>query len=62
MICQLYLKPQDEVIVPQYSFLMYRIYAKIVGAKVIFAKEKNFKVSVSEIIKKLPKKLKLFFC
>ena len=25
MICQLYLKSSDEVIVPQYSFLMYRI-------------------------------------
>ena len=60
MICQLYLKPSDEVIVPQYSFLMYRIYAQIVGAKVIFSKEKNFKVSVSGIIKKVTKKTKLF--
>ena len=46
MLCQLFLKPKDEVILPQFSFLMYRIYAKIVGAKVVFAKEKNFKVSV----------------
>jgi histidinol-phosphate aminotransferase len=61
MICQLYLKPQDEVIVPQYSFLMYRIYAKIVGAKVIFSKEKNYKVSVSEILKKVYKKTKIVF-
>ena len=55
MLCQLFLNPKDEVIVPQYSFLMYRIYAKIVGAKVIFAKEKNFKVSISEIIKNVSK-------
>ena len=61
MICQLFLKPSDEVIVPQYSFLMYRIYAQIVGAKVIFSKEKNFKVSVSEIIKKISKKTKIVF-
>ena len=61
MICQLYLKPSDEVIVPQYSFLMYRIYAKIVGAKVIFSKEKNFKVSVSEIIKRVTSKTKIVF-
>ena len=61
MICQLYLKPSDEVIVPKYSFLMYRIYAQIVGAKVIFSKEKNFKVSVSEIIKKVTKKTKIVF-
>jgi histidinol-phosphate aminotransferase len=61
MICQLYLKPSDEVIVPQYSFLMYRIYAQIIGAKVIFSKEKNFKVSVSEIIKKVTQKTKIVF-
>ena len=61
MICQLYLKPSDEVIVPQYSFLMYRIYAQIVGAKVIFSKEKNFKVSVPEVIKKVTKKTKIVF-
>jgi len=61
MICQLYLKPSDEVIVPKYSFLMYRIYTKIVGAKVVFSKEKNFKVSVSEIIKKVTKKTKIVF-
>ena len=61
MICQLYLKTSDEVIVPQYSFLMYRIYAQIVGAKVIFSREKNFKVSVPEIIKKVTKKTKIVF-
>ena len=61
MICQLYLKTSDEVIVPQYSFLMYRIYAKIVGAKVVYSKEKNFKVSVPEIIKKVTKKTKIVF-
>jgi len=61
MVCQLYLNPLDEVIVPQYSFLMYRIYAKIVGANVILAKEKNFKVSVEEIIRKVSKKTKIVF-
>ena len=61
MICQLYLKKSDEVIVPQFSFLMYRIYAKIVGAKVVFSKEKKFKVSVSEVIRKVTKKTKIVF-
>ena len=61
MLCQLFLKPKDEVIVPQFSFLMYRIYAKIVGANVIFAKEKKFKISVLEIIKKVTKKTKIVF-
>jgi len=61
MLCQLFLKPNDQVIVSQFSFLMYRIYAKIVGAKVVFAKEKKFKASVSEIIKKVTKKTKIVF-
>ena len=61
MLCQLFLKSKDEVIVPQFSFLMYRIYARIVGANVIFAKEKKFKVSVSEIIKKVTNKTKIVF-
>jgi len=61
MLCQLFLKSNDEVIVPQYSFLMYRIYSKIVGAKVVFSKEKNFKISISEILKKVTKKTKIVF-
>jgi len=61
MICQLYLNHSDEVIIPEYSFLMYRIYTKIIGAKVVYAKEKNFKVSIEEIIKKVSKKTKIVF-
>jgi len=61
MLCQLFLRPKDEVVVPQFSFLMYRIYAKIVGANVIFAKEKKFKVSIPEIIKKITNKTKIVF-
>ena len=61
MLCQLYLNTKDEVIVPEYSFLMYRIYAKIAGAKVLFAKEINFKISIKEILKKVTKKTKIVF-
>ena len=61
MICQLFLKKGDEVIVPQYSFLMYRIYAKIVDAKVKFSKEINFKISIQEILKKVTRKTKIVF-
>ena len=61
MLCQLFLKSKDEVIVPQFSFLMYRIYSKIVGAKVVFAKEKKFKVSISEMLKKVTRKTKIVF-
>ena len=61
MICQLFLKPKDEVVVPQYSFLMYRIYTKIIGAKVVFAKEVKFKVSNAEILKKVTRNTKVVF-
>ena len=61
MLCQIYLNPSDEVIVPEYSFLMYRIYAKIAGAKVIFAKENNFKISINKILNKVNKKTKIVF-
>ena len=61
MLCQLFLNKSDEVIVPKYSFLMYRIYPKIIGAKVIFANEINFKVSVKEILRKVTKKTKMVF-
>ena len=61
ILCQLYLNPKDEVIVPEYSFLMYRIYANIVDAKVKFAKEINFKISNSEILKKVTKNTKIVF-
>ena len=40
---------------------MYRIYAKIVGAKVVYSKESNFKVSIKEILKKVTKKTKIVF-
>jgi len=61
MLCQLFLNKGDEVIVPEYSFLMYRIYAKIVGAKVIYSKENNFKISIKEILKNVSKKTKIVF-
>ena len=61
MICQLFLNKGDQVIVPEFSFLMYRIYAQIVGAKVVFSKERNFKVSNNEILKKVSNKTKIVF-
>ena len=49
------------MIVPEFSFLMYRIYASISGAKVVFSKEKNFKISIDNIINKVNKKTKIVF-
>ena len=61
LICKAYLKKGDEVIVPKYSFIIYRLYSKNNGAKVIYAKEKNFTVSVTDIISKVTKKTKIVF-
>ena len=61
MLCQLFLTKGDQVIVPEFSFLMYRIYSSISGAKVIFAKENDFRISIDNIIKKVNKKTKIVF-
>jgi histidinol-phosphate aminotransferase len=61
LICQLFLKPRDEVIIPQYSFLMYRIYSKINGGKIIHARENNYQVCIDEILKKVSNKTKIVF-
>ena len=60
-VCNAFIKKNDEVIVPKYSFIIYRIYSKVNGAKVIFAKEKNFTISVKDILSKVTRKTKLVF-
>ncbi len=59
--CQAFLEKGDEVIVPEFSFLMYRIYAQINGAKVVYAKEKNFKIDINSILNCVSKKTKIVF-
>tara|TARA_Y100000741_G_scaffold357960_1_gene336467 strand:- start:202 stop:1281 length:1080 start_codon:yes stop_codon:yes gene_type:complete len=61
LICKLFLKPGDEVIVSKFGFIMHRIYASLHEAKVSFAKEKNYKISVNEILKKVSRKTKIVF-
>ena len=60
-ICKAFIKKNDEVIVPKYSFIIYRIYSKINGAKIIYAKEKNFTISVKDILSKVTRKTKVVF-
>ena len=59
--CKLFLELGDEVIVTEFGFIMHRIYAALHGAKVLFAKEKNFKASVDEILNKVTDKTKIVF-
>jgi len=61
LTCRLFLEPGDEVIVTEFGFIMHKIYASLHKAKVLLAKEKNFKASVEEIIKKVSDKTKIVF-
>tara|TARA_B110000438_G_scaffold177507_1_gene169623 strand:+ start:283 stop:1362 length:1080 start_codon:yes stop_codon:yes gene_type:complete len=61
LICKLFLEPNDQVIVTEFGFIMHRIYASIHGAKVVLAKEENYKTSVEEILKKVTDKTKIVF-
>jgi len=61
LTCRIFLEPGDEVIVTEFGFIMHKIYASLHKAKVILAKEKNFKASVEEIIKQVSVKTKIVF-
>ncbi len=61
LTCRLFLNPGDEVIITEFGFIMYKIYASLSRAKIVPAKEKNFKASVEEIIKKVSEKTKIVF-
>ena len=61
LTCHLFLEPGDEVIVTEFGFIMHRIYALLHKAKVVLAKEKNFKASTEDILKKVTNKTKIVF-
>ena len=61
LVCKAFIEKGDEVIVPKYSFIIYRIYSKMNGARIIYSKEDNFKISAKDILKKVTKKTKIVF-
>ena len=61
LICKAFLNKNDEVIVPQYSFIIYRIYSKINSAKIFYAPENNFTASVDNILLCVTSKTKIVF-
>jgi len=61
LTCHLFLEAGDEVVVTEFGFIMHRIYASLYKAKVILAKEKNFKASVDEILGEVTDKTKIVF-
>jgi len=56
-----YASAGDEVVISQHGFLMYEIYAKSVGAKVVVAPEKNLTTDVDALLAALTPKTKIVF-
>jgi histidinol-phosphate aminotransferase len=61
LICKAFLSKNDEVVVSQYSFIIYRIYSKLNSAKVIFAPEDRLTSSVDNILSCVTSKTKIIF-
>ena len=61
LICKAFLNKNDEVVVSQYSFIIYRIYSKLNFAKIIYASENNFTSSVDNILSCVTHKTKVVF-
>ncbi len=61
LVCQAFLEKDDEVILSENSFLMYRIYAQINGAKVLYSREKNNTFDIDETIQCITPKTKIIF-
>ena len=61
LICRAYIKKGSEVIIPKYSFIIYRLYSKSNGAKIVYSKENNLTVSVKDILSKVSRKTKVIF-
>ena len=61
LICKAFLSKNDEVVVSQYSFIIYRIYSKLNSAKVVYATENNFTSSVDNILSCITKKTRIVF-
>ena len=61
LVCKLFINKGDEVVVPEYSFIIYRIYSRMFGAKVRYAKEENFIPSVESIMNCVNKRTKIVF-
>ena len=61
LICKAFLNKNDEVVISQYSFIIYRIYSKLNFAKIVYAPENNFTCSVSNILSRVTRKTKIVF-
>ena len=61
LLCHAYLGTQDEVVITQYAFSMYRLYAIGCGACPVTVPEKEFKVDPQALLKVVNSKTKMIF-
>ena len=61
LLCHAYLKDGDQVVVTQYAFLMYRLYALGCGAVPVTVPEKDRRVDVDAVLKAVTDKTKIVF-
>ncbi|MBO4520753.1 MAG: histidinol-phosphate transaminase [Alphaproteobacteria bacterium] len=61
LLCHAYLGTQDEVIITQYAFLMYRLYAITCGASPVTVPEKDFKIDLQAVLKIVDSHTKMIF-
>ena len=61
LICKAFLNKNDEVVVSQYSFIIYRIYSELNSAKVVYASENKLTSSVDSILSCTTSKTKIVF-
>lgn len=61
LLCRAYAGPGDEVLYPQYGFLMYPIAAKSAGATPVVAPEKNLTADVDALLAKVTPRTRIVF-
>jgi histidinol-phosphate aminotransferase len=61
LLVHAYVNAGDEVLISEHGFLMYKIYAQSVGAKVITAPEKNLQTDVDAVLAAVTPRTKIVF-
>lgn len=61
LLVHAYVNTGDEVLISEHGFLMYKIYAQSVGAKVIIAPEKDLKTDVDKLLSCVTPRTKIVF-
>lgn len=61
LLCHAYLREHDEVVITQYAFLMYRLYAVGCGAQPVTVPEKDYRVDADAILKVITPKTRMIF-